>query len=119
MIEQANLTDGAQKRKAQRFKVNWASRVLLPDKRILAARTRDVSVGGVGFDLDEGVPVGGEVSIELAPWLKGRQLIIRAKCVITYSMILAGNAGFSHGVRFSNIPEEHLKTLKMVIKSLE
>jgi len=119
MIEQTDVTEGAQQRKSQRFKVNWASRILLPDKSIVAARTRDVSVGGIGFDLDHGIPVGEEVSIELAPWLKGKQLIIRARCVVTYSMILGGNAGFSHGVRFSNIPEEHLKTVKMVIKSLE
>jgi hypothetical protein len=110
---------GAQQRKSQRFKVKWPSRVLLPDRRIIAAKTRDVSSGGVGFELDESLPVGSELSIEISPWSAGKQYVIRAKCVVTYSMILSGNAGFSHGVRFSFIPPDQLAQLKQVLKALE
>lgn len=108
-----------QKRQSKRFKVNWSSRVLLPDRRIIAARTRDVSIGGAGFELDEGVAVGTEVSMELTPWSGGKQYTIRAKCVITYSMILSGNLGFSHGVRFAMVPPEQLAQLKKILSALE
>ncbi len=106
-------------RKSKRYKVSWASRVLLPDKRIIPARTKDVSDGGVGFELDEGVSVGTEVSMELSPWARGQQYVIRAKCIVTYSMLMSGNNGFSHGVRFSLIPPDQLETLKKVLKALD
>ncbi len=106
-------------RKSQRYRVSWASRVLTADRRILAARTKDVSVGGVGFELDEQLSVGAEISIELSPWVGSKQYLIRAKCIVTYSMILAGSVGFSHGVRFSPISDQYLSELKSVIKSIE
>jgi hypothetical protein len=114
-----DLNAKASQRKSQRFKVSWASRVLMPDRRIIAARTKDVSAGGVGFELSEQLPVGSDISMELSPWVGGKQYSIRAKCVVTYSMILAGSVGFSHGVRFSMIPDDQLASLKKVIKSLE
>lgn len=90
----------------------------MPDKRIIAIRTRDVSVGGVGFDCGESLSVGSAVNIELTPWVGGKKYVIRAKCIVTYNMLLAGNAGFSHGVRFTFIPPEQMENLKMVLKSL-
>jgi hypothetical protein len=108
----------AQQRVNPRFKVNWPARALLPDKRILGIRVRDVSVGGVGFECAESVPMGSGVNIELTPWVGGKKLVIRVKCVVTYHMLLAGNAGFSHGVRFTDVQPKQLEDLKMVLKSL-
>ena len=108
----------AQQRRDPRFKVNWPSRALLPDKRILGVRVRDVSVGGVGFDCTESLSVGSSVNIELTPWFGGKKCVIRVKCVVTYNMLLAGNAGFSHGVRFTDVQSGQLDDLKMVLKSL-
>ncbi|MFT5420129.1 MAG: c-di-GMP-binding flagellar brake protein YcgR [Candidatus Endobugula sp.] len=105
-------------RKSLRVKVNWSSRVLTPDRRILAARTKDVSEGGLGFELQEGLAVGAECNIELTPWSKGKQYLIRAKCIVTYSMLMASNAGFSHGVRFSFVPPDQLADLKKIIKEI-
>lgn len=125
-LKTENLTSGeaevktsAQQRKSPRFKVNWPSRALLSGKRIIAIRTKDVSIGGVGFESAESMVVGSEVSVELTPWVGGREYVIRAKCIITYNMLLAANAGFSHGVRFTYVPPEQLEDLKMVLKSLE
>lgn len=114
-----DLSGETSQRKSQRFKVSWASRVLTSDRRIVAARVKDVSAGGVGFELDEQIPIGDSVSMELSPWVGAKQYVIRAKCVVTYSMILGGNAGFSHGVRFSSISDDQLALLKQVIKSIE
>jgi hypothetical protein len=108
----------AQQRRSPRFKVNWSSRALMSDKRIVAIRTRDVSVGGIGFECGESLPVGSDVNVELTPWMGGKKYVIRAKCIVTYNMLLAGNAGFSHGVRFTYVPPEQLEDLKMVLKSL-
>ena len=108
----------AQQRRSPRFKVNWSSRALMSDKRIVAIRTRDVSVGGIGFVCGESLPVGSDVNVELTPWMGGKKYVIRAKCIVTYNMLLAGNAGFSHGVRFTYVPPEQLEDLKMVLKSL-
>ena len=105
-------------RQSQRFKVSWPSRVLLPGKRILSARTKDVSIGGVGFELDEGISVDTDINIELSPWMNGRQYTIRAKGVVTYNMLLAGGAGFSHGIKFTFVPPEQLADLKSILKSL-
>lgn len=117
MTEEAEK--GASLRRSERFVVSWPSRILLPDGRILAARTKDVSEGGVGFELDEALPVGTQISMELSPWVAGKQQVIRAKCAVTYNMILAGNSGFSHGVKFTAIPNEYAETLKSVLKSLK
>lgn len=111
--------DKRSERKSQRFKVGWPSRVLLPGKRIVAARTKDISVGGVGFELDEGVPVGTNVNIELTPWVNGQQYVIRAKGSITYSMLKGGDAGFSHGIKFTFVPPEQMDQLKKILKTLE
>ncbi|MFT7388236.1 MAG: hypothetical protein ACI8VC_001481 [Candidatus Endobugula sp.] len=108
----------AQQRRNPRFKVNWSSRALMADKRIIAVRTKDVSVGGVGFECGESLPVGSNVSIELTPWVGGKKYAIRAKCLVTYNMLLAGNAGFSHGVRFTFVPPKQLEELKIILKSL-
>jgi hypothetical protein len=125
-IKTENLVSGetgakpsAQQRKSPRFKVNWPSRALLPGKRIIAIRTKDVSIGGVGFESGESMVIGSEMNIELTPWVGGREYVIRAKCIITYNMLLAANAGFSHGVRFTFVPPDQLENLKMVLKSLE
>lgn len=117
MTEEEN--QGAQKRQSKRFKVSWPSRVLFPDKRIVAARLKDVSVGGVGLEIIENLPVGTEVSIEFTAWVSGRENVIRAKCVTTYSMIMSGNSGFSCGMRFAMIPPEHLAELKKILKQLD
>lgn len=117
--DKGDAKTSARQRKSPRFKVDWPSRALLPGKRIIAIRTKDVSVGGVGFESGESMAVGSEVNIELTPWVGGREYVIRAKCVITYNMLLAANAGFSHGVRFTYVPPEQLDNLKMVLKSLE
>jgi hypothetical protein len=109
----------AQQRKSPRFKVDWPSRALLPGKRIIAIRTKDVSIGGVGFQSGESLSVGLEVNVELTPWVGGREYVIRAKCIVTYNMLLAANAGFSHGVRFTYVSPEQLEDLKVVLKSLE
>ncbi len=110
---------GASLRRSERYSVGWPSRVLLSDGRILAARTKDVSEGGVGFELDESVPVGTEISIELTPWAAGKQQVVRSKCAVTYSMIMSGNSGFSHGVRFTVMPTEYKEALKQILKTLK
>lgn len=106
-------------RKSQRYKICWSSRVLMPDHKIVAARARDVSVGGVGFESAEPLAMGAEISIELSPWHKGQQHVIRAKCIIVYSMLLAQSAGFSHGAKFSMIPADQLARLKSIMRGLD
>jgi len=108
----------AKQRSNPRFKVNWSSRALMADKRIISVRTKDVSLGGVGFECGESLPVDSSVNLELTPWVGGKKYVIRAKCLVTYNMLLAGNAGFSHGVRFTFVPPEQLEDLKIVLKSL-
>ncbi|ODS24670.1 hypothetical protein AB835_01990 [Candidatus Endobugula sertula] len=106
-------------RKSKRYRVGWASRVMLPDRRIVAARTKDVSEGGIAFELDEAIPLGAHVNIELNPWHEGVQYAIRAKVVITYNMIMSGDSGFSHGLKFTFIPSEQLQQLKKFFKSMD
>ena len=110
---------GFSERKSRRFKVSWPSRVLMPDRSIVAARVKDVSDGGVGFEFAEQLPIGSEVSIELSPWHKGRQYTIRAKCSVVYSMLLAQSVGFSYGAKFFMIPDDQLAQLKLIMKGLD
>ncbi|MEO0444297.1 MAG: PilZ domain-containing protein [Pseudomonadota bacterium] len=106
------------RRKSKRFKVNWLSRVLLPDKKIVRVRTRDVSVGGVGFEYEQQLTKATEVNIEMSPIVKGKQYTIRAKGVVIYNMILSGNSGFSHGLKFTLIPKQHFEQLSSILKQL-
>ena len=108
-----------QRRNSKRFKVSWATRLLLPDKRIVAARTRDVSSGGIGFEYGDQLPIGTELNVELSPWSSGKQYIIRAKGVVTYTMILSGSSGFSHGFKFTMIPREQFEQLAEILKVME
>ncbi len=108
-----------QRRKSKRFKVSWSSRLLFPDKRIVAARVRDVSSGGVGFEYQDQIPVGKDVNIEFSPCVKGKQYLIRAKGVVTFSMIMAGSAGFTHGLKFTLIPREQFEQLTEILKAFE
>lgn len=110
--------DGASQRKSERYRVNWPSRILLPNKAIVAVRTRDVSAGGIGFEMAQRLPDGTEVSIELSPCAGGKQYVLRAKCQIMYSMLLANGEGFSHGAKFSMIADDQLQTLKGILKRL-
>jgi len=115
----AEAEERSSSRKSRRFNVGWVSRILLPGRRILPARTRDVSLGGVGFVLKESIPVGQEVNIELSPLVKGKQYTIRAKGNITFNMIMSGDGGFSHGLRFTLIPKDQFASLQEVLRSLE
>ena len=117
--EDKKQDDKKNERQSQRFKVGWPSRVLLPGKRIVSARTKDVSIGGVGFELDEEVAIGTSVNIELSPWVNGQRYVIRAKGAITYNMLKGGDAGFSHGLKFTFIPPDQMEQLKDILKSLE
>ena len=116
---ESDAQDRSNERRSQRFNVGWPSRVLLPGRKILPARTKDISEGGVGFELDEGVSVGTDINIELTPWVGGQQYTIRAKGVVTYSMLMGGDAGFNHGIKFTFVPPDQLKQLKKILKSLE
>ena len=106
-------------RKNKRHRVSWATRLLFPNKQIVPARTKDVSAGGVGFEYEQKLAVGQEVSIELSPWMSGKQYTIRAKGVVTYNMIMSGNNGFSHGLKFTMIPKKQFEQLAEILKSLE
>lgn len=112
------MTDES-RRKSKRYNVSWASRLLFADKRIVAARTRDISSGGLGFEYAEQIPIGTEINVECSPMVKGKQYVIRAKGVITYNMVLSGDAGFSHGLQFTLIPKEQFEHLAEILKNLE
>lgn len=107
------------RRKSKRYTVSWSSRLLFASKRIVPARTRDVSSGGVGFEYIKQIPVGTEINIEFSPMIKGRQYIIRAKGVVTYNMILSGDSGFSHGLKFTHIPREQFDKLAEILQLLD
>jgi c-di-GMP-binding flagellar brake protein YcgR len=107
------------RRKHKRYIVSWATRILFADKRIAHARTRDVSAGGVGFEFEEQIPNGTEINIEITPLVKGNQYQIRAKGVITYNMIMAGNSGFTHGLKFTFIPRDHFEELTQILKDFD
>jgi c-di-GMP-binding flagellar brake protein YcgR len=107
------------RRKHKRYRVSWATRVLFADKRIVSARTKDVSAGGLGFEFGEQIPQGTEINIEINPHVKGKQYQIRAKGVITYNMIMSGNSGFTHGLKFSFIPREHFEDLTEILKGFD
>ena len=106
------------RRKSQRFKVNWASRLMLPNKKIVRVRTRDISSGGIGFEYEYQLAAGTEVNIEMTPMIKGKQYNIRAKGVVTYNMILSGTSGFSHGLKFTLVPKEHFEQLSEILKDM-
>ena len=107
------------RRKSKRYKVSWPTRILFPSKKIMPARTKDVSSGGVGFEYKDKLPVGQELSLEFSPWLNGKQYVIRAKGVVTYTMIMSGSNGFSHGFKFTMIPKEQFEALSEILRFLE
>lgn len=107
------------RRKSKRYTVSWPSRILLPGKRIISVRVKDVSSGGVGFEVVEKLPTGLEISIEMTPWVRGTEYNIRAKGVITYGMIKGGSAGFSHGLKFTLIPKDQFDVLAGLLKKFE
>ena len=107
------------RRKSKRYTVSWSTRLLFADKRIVPARTRDISSGGIGFEYEEQIPVGTEVNIEVSPMIKGKQYVIRAKGVITYNMIMSGNSGFSHGLKFTLVPKEQFEQLSQILQAFD
>lgn len=107
------------RRQSKRYKVNWSSRLLFPDKRIEPARIRDVSSGGVGFEYPNQIPEGTEISVEFAPMIQGKKYLIRAKGEIMFSMILSGSSGFSHGLKFTLVPREQFAELTEILSSFE
>ncbi|MBX2807408.1 MAG: PilZ domain-containing protein [Cellvibrionaceae bacterium] len=111
-------SDG-QHRKSKRYRVSWASRILLPNKRIVAAKVKDVSMGGVGFEVDEPLTKGMSVSVELRPWSQGKRYVVRAKGVITYSMIRSASVGFGCGFKFTSIARDQFDDLTAILKRLD
>lgn len=107
------------RRESKRYKVNWSSRLLFPDRRIVSARVRDVSAGGVGFEYESQIPNGTEVNVEFSPMIAGKKYLIRAKGMVMFSMILSGSSGFSHGLKFTMVPREQFAQLAEILKSFE
>lgn len=104
------------RRQSKRYSVSWVSRILLPGKRVIAVKVKDVSTGGLGFEADEQLSKGQEISIEFSPWFQGRQYVIRAKGVVTYSMIRSGSTGFVYGIKFTAIARDQFDTLTDILK---
>lgn len=106
------------RRKHKRYKVSWPCRLLLPSKVIVSARVKDISQGGVGIEVLQKLPDGQQVSFETRPMFLGKQYLVRAKGEVTFAMILGGTNGFSQGLRFTMIPDEHKKQLDALLKDL-
>ena len=106
------------RRKHARHNVHWSCRLLLPDKTIIAAKVKNVSLGGVGIEVAQMIPEGQLLSFEMRPMVLGQSFLFRAKAEVTFSMILGGGHGFSQGLRFTMIPDEHKKSLLALIKLL-
>jgi len=106
------------RRKHERHTVHWPCRLLMSDKTIVAAQVKNVSFGGVGIEVPQMIPVGQSLSIEMRPMVAGRSFLIRAKVEVSFSMILSGGSGYSKGLRFTLIPEEHDKALQEIVKIL-
>jgi len=107
------------RRQSKRYSVNWPSRLLFPDKRIVSSRVKDVSSGGVGFEYASQIPNGAEVSVEFSPMIGGKKYLIRAKGVVMFSMLLGGGSGFSHGLKFSLISRDQFAQLTEILKSFD
>jgi len=110
---------GEKRRQNKRFNVNWPSRLLFVDRSLHAARVRDVSSGGVGFEYDIQIPNGTRINIEFTPLVNGKKYLVRAKGEVMFNMMLKGGAGFSHGLKFTLIPQEQFAQLTEILKSLE
>ena len=106
------------RRKHTRYNVNWPCRLLLADKTMLSARVKNISMGGVGIEVAQMIPVGGHVSIEIRPMVQGKSYLVRAKGEVTFSMIMGGDGGYSKGLRLTLVPDEHKKTLAAMIANL-
>jgi hypothetical protein len=105
------------RRQNKRYNVNWSSRLLFADKRIVSARVRDVSSGGVGFEYAIQIPNGTEVSVEFSPMVVGKKYLVRAKGLIMFSVIMSGNLGFSHGLKFTLISRDQFAQLAEILES--
>jgi len=111
------MTEDA-RRKHSRHNVHWSCRLLLPNKAIVAARVKNISLGGAGLEVPHVLPEGQQLSIEMRPMHSGRSYLVRARGQVTFSMIKGGDGGFSVGMRFTLIPEEHKKELATLISKL-
>ena len=106
------------RRKHTRHNVRWSCRLLLPDKTILNASVKNISMGGVGIEVSQMIPVGQMLNFEMRPMVLGQAFLFRAKAEATFSMILGGGGGYSQGLRFTLVPDEHKKSMLAIIKIL-
>ena len=106
------------RRQHVRYNVHWSCRLLLPNKTMLAARVKNISIGGVGLEVPQMLPVGQHLSIEIRPMVQGESYLVRAKAQVTFSMIMGGDGGYSKGLKFILVPDAHKKDLSAVIKRL-
>lgn len=106
-----------ERRKAQRFTVNWRGRALLQDRSMYQISIKDVSKGGVLILFDHVLAKETPVNIEITIPSKVNPARIRAKTVVAHHTLLS-NGMAQLGLLFVEISSEDFHTLNNALQEL-
>ena len=107
-----------ERRKYTRYNVSWRGRALLVDRTLHNAKVIDVSVGGIGIELDRLLKVGTLVSVEFFAEARGMSRKIRAKTRVSFNTVLSDNRGAKLGLQFLEISSTDMHDLRNVIQRM-
>ncbi len=100
-----------ERRKHQRFKVQWRGRILLQDKKIHEVAIIGASRGGVSVIHSQAIPLGVAVNLEFFVDYRGENKRIRAKTIAHHNDILSAGRGASVGLEFKEITSDDMHAL--------
>jgi c-di-GMP-binding flagellar brake protein YcgR len=96
-----------------RYPLHGRAQVALPDHRVLAARTLDISEGGVCIITEETISVGATYPLRFEISVNGKVHVIMASGKAVYG-VFASQGGFRVGFQFMESDPDR----KQLIKSL-
>jgi hypothetical protein len=108
---------GAAARRHEREFFSCAVQVLTPERRIVDAQMLDLSLGGMKLVLPHALQIGSRCGVRFfVPAGPFSSRVVMADIEIT-SLILSGReGGFLAGVRFTDVPETSLASLRSYLQ---
>lgn len=99
-------------RRHERGRLACTVHLLLPNRRILEARTVDISVGGLRLVTPVNLPLQTPCGVKLVvPGIPSGAHTVMAQAQVTNIVFSGRENGFLVGLRFTNLPESGLKAV--------
>ena len=108
--------DGEDKRRHRRVHVDLKIGIIQSDNKIVYARIKDLSEGGVYLSSEYGADKGKEFRIIFQLQEGAKFLTVKAKAKVVY-VTMTNNDMFGLGLQFSWVDPQGLKSIKDYIRS--